>query len=122
MKTRKQIYLEWVSNIEEIIEEVKQYHFKDVHSNDIDTEDFYELVDEQLMEEINGCQDVIYTYKAKEISHAIDIYSAFDCWELTGERFDNWSTVAFASIHDLIQNEININDMINDYLEELIKE
>ena len=61
---------------------------------------------------INDSQFVIYTHKAKEISKTINLYDAFDKSDITGERFADWSQVAFENLYSLIYNEIDVNELI----------
>ena len=114
--TKNEIINDWKGTISDIINEVIKYDFEGSKDAEIlltEREDFNERVNELLWETIDGCQDVIYTYKAKEISERINIYDIFEKWEVTGERFDNWSQCAFANIYDMIQYEININELIS---------
>lgn len=120
MKTKNDIIKEWESVISDIIKEVKEYDFKyNEWSNFVignGKNDFTSRVDELIWEYIDGDQDVIYTYNAKEISGIIGTYDCFDEWELTGEQFKNWSQCAFANIYDLIQENICINKLIRQEL------
>ncbi len=114
--TKNEIINDWKGTISDIINEVIKYDFEESKDAEIlifEREDFNERVNQLLWETIDGCQDVIYTYKAKEISERINIYDIFEKWEVTGERFDNWSQCAFANIYDMIQYEININELIS---------
>ncbi len=117
--TKNMLIEDWTNTIQDIIVEVKEYDFKDDHSDDIQTEDFYEVVNERLWEAIDGSQEVIYTYQAKQVVDALYI-DIFDNDPMTGEQYSNWSHAAFSGIYEMIQEEINIDDMINEYLEELI--
>ena len=105
--TKNQLIQDWTSTIQDIIEDVKEYEFKDDHSDDIQTEDFYEHVNEQLWQAIDGCQDVIYTYNAKKVCDVLDI-DIFGESELTGERYDNWHVAAFDGIYTMINEEISV--------------
>jgi hypothetical protein len=120
MKTKNDIIQEWEFVISDIIKEVKEYDFKyNEWSNFVignGKNDFTSRVDELIWEYIDGDQDVIYTYNAKEISGIIGTYDCFDEWELTGEQFKNWSQCAFANIYDLIQENICINKLIRQEL------
>ena len=120
MKTRNDIIKEWESVITDIIQEVKEYDFKENEWSEFvigdDKYNFLHRVDELIWEYIDGDSDVIYTYNAKEISNIIGKYDCFDEWELTGEQFKNWSQCAFANIYDLIQNNICIEKLIRQEL------
>tara|TARA_R100000951_G_scaffold47768_1_gene40752 strand:- start:54 stop:440 length:387 start_codon:yes stop_codon:yes gene_type:complete len=120
MKTKNDIIKEWESVISDIIKEVKEYDFKyNEWSNFVignGKNDFTSRVDELIWEYIDGDQDVIYTYNAKEISSIIGTYDCFDEWELTGEQFKDWSQCAFANIYDLIQENISIDKLIRQEL------
>lgn len=120
MKTRKQVIEEWKSVISDIIKEVKEYDFKENEWSQFvigdDKYNFISRVDELIWEYIDGDEDVIYTYNAKEISKIIGTYDCFDEWDLTGEQFKNWSQCAFANIYDLIQDNICIEKLIRQEL------
>jgi len=120
MKTRNDIIQEWASVISDIIKEVKEYDFKENEWSQFvigdDKYNFINRVDELIWEYIDGDQDVIYTYNAKEISDIIGTYDCFDEWDLTGEKFANWSQCAFANIYDLIQDNISIEELIRQEL------
>ena len=73
---------------------------------DIDT------LNDQILQMIDGDENVIYTYKAKEISEYIGQYDAFYTSDITGERFDNWSQVAFENIYYLIYENIDIESLL----------
>ena len=114
--TKNEIINDWKGNISDIINEVIKYDFegsKDAQLLVTERNDFNERINDLLWETIDGSQDVIYTYKAKEISEIINIYDIFEKWELTGERFESWSQCAFANIYDMIQHEIDINELIS---------
>ncbi len=66
-----------------------------------------------IYEMINMDENVIYTYKAKEISELIGGYDAFDTSDITGERFENWHQVAFENIYHLIYNDIDIESLLD---------
>lgn len=118
MKTKNDIIKEWTETIEDIIQDVKEYDFKENDWIDFsfgrDRDDFISRVEELIWESIDGNQDVIYTYNAKEISGIIGTYDCFDEWDLTGDKFANWSQCAFANIYDLIQENISIEGLIRD--------
>ena len=120
MKTRNDIILEWESIITDIIQDVKEYDFKENDWSDFiagnDKDEFITKVDELIWEAIDGDQDVIYTYNAKEISGIIGTYDCFDEWDLTGEQFKNWSQCAFANIYDLVQENISVEKLIRQEL------
>ena len=116
--TKNEIINDWKDTISDIINEVIEYDCegsKDVEILVTERNDFNERINDLLWETIDGSQDVIYTYKAKEISEIINIYDIFEEWELTGERFESWSQCAFANIYDLIQNEISIDELITEH-------
>jgi hypothetical protein len=75
--------------------------------NDIDT------LNDLIFEMIDSDENVIYTYKAKQISGIIGEYDAFDTSDISGERFNNWSQVAFENIYHLIYNEIDLESLLN---------
>ena len=120
--TRHAIIQDWKETIYDLIQEVHTYDFNDLTLDDVEhssNDDFRDRLDELIWQTIDGCQDVIYTYKAEEISNIIGTYSAFDTWDtVTGEKFENWSQVAFANIYDLIQDNIDIDELILEYFQE----
>ena len=116
IRTRNDIKEEWIGTIEDIIQDLIKYEFDDFSDTDIlvtNRDDFNNRIEESIFEVLNGDADVIYTHKAKEVINIIDIYDIFDEWELTGERFKDYSSCAFANLYDFIQNEISINDIIS---------
>ena len=115
MKTYNQMVKIWKDAIEDTIKEV--YHYQ--YTEGATPEDMHELVNDQIWETIDSSEDVIYTYQAQKVSEEIGIYGAFDVWELTGERFENWNQVAFASIYDMIQNDIDLISMVEAVHDEL---
>ena len=106
MKTQTEI----IETLENNIIEMVRY---EINQNNLDTvEDIEDSVNDEIFQMIEGMQEVIYTYKAKEISEVIGLYDAFDVSEMTGERFDSWSHVAFENIFELMNNEISISQII----------
>jgi len=107
----------WTATIQDIIEEVKEYEFENMTNDDIYEHfangDFNERVDQLLWEALDGCEEVIYTYQAKQVCEALKV-DIFDTCEMTGERFASWSEAAFSGIYTMIQEEISINDMIDE--------
>ena len=92
--------------INEYTEQIKNL-ILDNEINDIDT------LNDLILEMIDSDENVIYTYKAKQISEIIGQYDAFDTSYDTGERFSNWSDVAFENIYHLIYNEIDLESLLN---------
>ena len=117
MKTQTEI----IETLESSIIEMVRY---EINQNNLDTvEDIEDAVNDGIFELIDGMQEVIYTYKAKEISEIIGIYDAFDESDFSGERFEDWSQVAFANIYQLICDEMDIMGMVETMVEtELNKE
>lgn len=116
IRTKNDIKEEWIGTIEDIIQDLIKYEFDDYSDTDIlvtNRDDFNTRIEEMIWESLNDDQDVIYTHKAKEVINIIDIYDIFDEWDLTGERFKNYSSCAFANLYDFIQNEISIDDLIS---------
>ncbi len=72
-----------------------------------------EQLNELIFEMVDNDENVIYTHKAKQISETIGRYDAFDTSEETGERFDNWSQVAFENIYYLIYEEIDLESLLS---------
>ena len=92
--------------INDYTEQIKDLILKN-EINDIDT------LNDLIFEMIDSDENVIYTYKAKQISETICQYDAFDTSYITGEKFDNWSQVAFENIYHLIYNEIDLESLLN---------
>ena len=108
MYIKNELIEEMSEQITDIINEASEF------TNDFD--DVQETVNERIWEMIDGSEYVIYTHKAREISETIDIYDAFDISDITGERFNNWSEVAFETLYSLIHNEIDVNELIETIL------
>ena len=116
MRTKNDIKEEWIGTIEDIIQDLIKYEFEYSSDTDIlvtNRDDFNTRIEEMIWEALNDDQDVIYTHKAKEIIDIINIYDIFDEWEITGERFKDYSSCAFANLYDFIQNEISIDDLVS---------
>ena len=94
---------EYTSTIKDIIIENK------IKSDDMETLDM--LMHEQLSGDIN----VIITYKAKLLVDVIGHYDAFDTSEMTGERFDSWSDLAYHNLMVLVQDEIDMDVLLNGF-------
>ena len=104
MYTKNELIEQMSEQITDIIKEASEF-----------TKDFDEVeetVNDEIFQMINDSQFVIYTHQAKEISKTINLYDAFDTSDMTGERFDNWSQVAFENLYSLIYNEIDVNELI----------
>ena len=105
MKTKTEI----IETVSDWITETVAY---EIGKRNYDTDSILEVVDEEIYQTIYSMQEVIYTYKAKEISDIIGIYDAFDESDFSGERFEDWSQVAFANIYQLICDELDIMGMV----------
>ena len=106
MNTQAQIIEELESSIIEMI-------FYEINQNNLNSvKDIEDSLTDSIFEMIDSMQEVIYTYKAKEISKIIGLYDAFDTSDLTGERFDNWSQVAFENLYSFIYNEVDVFGLI----------
>tara|TARA_R110002074_G_scaffold239417_1_gene411212 strand:- start:341 stop:676 length:336 start_codon:yes stop_codon:yes gene_type:complete len=108
MYTKNELIQQMSEQITDIINEASEF------TNDFD--DVQETVNDRIWEMIDGSEYVIYTHKAKEISKAINLYDAFDTSDITGERFANWSQVAFENLYALIYNEIDVTELIETIL------
>ena len=108
MYTKNELIEQMSEQITDIINEGSEF------TNDFD--EVEETVNDEIFQMINDSQFVIYTHKAKEISKTINLYDAFDTSDITGERFDNWSQVAFENLYALIYNEIDVNELIETIL------
>ena len=104
MYTKNELIEQMSEQITDIINEASEF------TNDFD--DVQETVNDEIFQMINDSEFVIYTHKAKEISKTINLYDAFDTSDITGERFADWSQVAFENLYSLIYNEIDVNELI----------
>ena len=104
MYIKNELIEEMSEQITDIINEASEF------TNDFD--DVQETVNDRIWEMINNSEYVIYTHKAKEISKTINLYDAFDISDITGERFADWSQVAFENLYSLIYNNIDVAELI----------
>ena len=104
MYTKNELIEQMSEQITDIINEASEF------TNDFD--DVQETVNDEIFQMINDSEFVIYTHKAKEISKTINLYDAFDTSDITGERFADWSQVAFENLYSLIYNEIDVTELI----------
>ena len=104
MYTKNELIEQMSEQITDIINEASEF------TNDFD--DVQETVNDEIFQMINDSQFVIYTHQAKEISKTINLYDAFDTSDITGERFADWSQVAFENLYSLIYNEIDVTELI----------
>ena len=104
MYTKTELIEQMSEQITGIINEASEF------TNDFD--EVEETVNDEIFQMINDSQFVIYTHKAKEISKTINLYDAFDTSDITGERFADWSQVAFENLYSLIYNEIDVTELI----------
>ena len=104
MYIKNELIEQMSEQITHIINEASEF------TNDFD--DVQETVNDEIFQMINDSEFVIYTHKAKEISKTINLYDAFDTSDITGERFANWSQVAFENLYSLIYNNIDVTELI----------
>ena len=104
MYTKNELIEQMSEQITDIINEASEF------TNDFD--DIEETVNDEIFQMINDSQFIIYTHKAKEISKTINLYDAFDISDITGERFADWSQVAFENLYSLIYNNIDVTELI----------
>ena len=104
MYTKNELIEQMSEQITDIISEASEF------TNDFD--DVQETVNDEIFQMINDSEFVIYTHKAKEISKTINLYDAFDTSDITGERFADWSQVAFENLYSLIYNNIDVTELI----------
>ena len=96
--------------IEEYTNDIKNIIIKnDLGSDDIDT------LDKLMREQLIGDRNVIITYKAKQLVEAIGHYDAFDTNEETGERFSDWSDLAYKNLMVLVRDEIDMDVLLNEF-------
>jgi hypothetical protein len=96
--------------IENLINEYSEQIKNLILDNEIE---YIETLNDLIFEMIDGDENVIYTHKAKQISETIGRYDPFDTSEETGERFENWSQVAFENIYFLIYEEIDLESLLS---------
>ena len=99
----------------ELIQEMNEVIIDIINEASEFTKDFEqvsETVNDEIFNMINDSEFVIYTNKAKTISDTINLYGAFDTSDTSGERFEDWSQVAFENLYALIYNEINVDELI----------
>jgi len=104
MYTKNELINQMSEQITDIIKEASEF------TNDIN--EVQDTTNELIWDMINNSQFVIYTHKAKEISKTINLYDAFDTSDITGERFADWSQVAFENLYAFIYNEIDVATLI----------
>tara|TARA_R110000765_G_scaffold420930_1_gene526362 strand:- start:266 stop:601 length:336 start_codon:yes stop_codon:yes gene_type:complete len=104
MYTKNELIQEMSGEITDMINEASEF------TNDFD--EVSETVNDEIFSMINNSHYVIYTYEAKEISKTINLYDAFDTSDISGERFNDWSQVAFENLYAFIYNEINVDELI----------
>ena len=104
MYIKNELIEQMSEQITDIINEASEF------TNDFD--DVQETVNDEIFQMINDSEFVIYTHKAKEISKTINLYDAFDTSDITGERFADWSQVAFENLYSLIYNNIDVTELI----------
>ena len=104
MYTKNELLQQMSEQITDIINEASEF------TNDIN--EVQDTTNELIWEMIDNSQFVIYTHKAKEISKTINLYDAFDTSDITGERFADWSQLAFENLYAFIYNEIDVATLI----------
>jgi len=104
MYTQNELIEQMSEQITDIIKEASEFT--------TDFDEVEETTNERIWEMIDNSQFIIYTHQAKEISKTINLYDAFDTSDITGERFDNWSQVAFENLYAFIYNNIHVNELI----------
>jgi len=113
MYTKNELINQMSEQITDIIKEQIEYVTLSDWGTVYETaEEIEESVNDEIWQMINDSQFVIYTHQAKEISKTINLYDAFDTSDLTGERFSDWSQVAFENLYAFIYNEIDVATLI----------
>ena len=106
--TKKGLLKEMTKAITGIINEISEYNH-----------DINEVQDDVNHEIFGMISDRVYTvdtHKAKEISDTIGLYDAYDISDITRERLNDWSQVAFENLFAFIYNEIDVAEMIETIL------
>ena len=109
MYTKNELINEMWGQITDIINEASD------NTNDIN--EVQDTVNDEIFQMINNSEYIIYTNKAKEISKTINLYDAFDTSDISGERFNDWSQVAFENLYAFIYNEIDVAKLIETTLD-----
>ena len=108
MYTKNELIEQMSEQITDIINEASEF------TNDIN--EVQDTTSDRIWEMINDSEFIIYTHKSKEISYIINLYDAFDISDITGERFSDWSQVAFENLYSFIYNEIDVAVLIETIL------
>lgn len=115
--TKNILVNEWTGTIQDIVNEVIENDFKDHTDGSIlvtERDDLNEKIDQLIWESIDGAEEVIYTYQAKNVCEALQV-DIFDTSAMTGENFNSWSQAAFDSIYTLIQEEDLIDQCVTNH-------
>ena len=113
MYTENELLQQMSEQITDIIKEQIEYVTLSDWGTVYETaEEIEESVNDEIFQMINDSEYVIYTHNAEEISKTISLYDAFGTSDITGERFDNWSQVAFENLYAFIYNEIDVAELI----------
>ena len=115
--TKNILVNEWTGTIQDIVNEVIENDFQDNTDGSIlvtERDDLNEKIDQLIWEGLDGCEEVIYTYQAKDVCEALQV-DIFDTSAMTGENFNSWSQAAFDSIYTLIQEEDLIDQCLTNH-------
>ena len=104
MHTKNELIQEMTEQITDIIKEASEF------TNNINK--VQDTVNDEIFNMINNSEYVIYTNQAKKISETIGLYDVFEISDITEERFNDWSQVAFENLYSFIYNEIDIAELI----------
>ncbi len=101
-------------NYQELIEEYTSDIKDIIINNELKVDDMDRLYD-LMYEQFSGDRNVIITYQAKQLVEAIGHYDAFDTHEETGERFSDWSDLAYENLMVLVRDEIDMDVLLNEF-------
>ncbi len=101
-------------NYQELIEEYTSAIKDIIIENNIKYDDM-ETLDMLMHKELYGDINVIITHKAKQLVDVIGHYDAFDTNEETGERFSDWSDLAYENLMVLVRDEIDMDVLLNEF-------
>lgn len=125
--TKNGLWREWRENVKEIISENIENQISGANEVKViphevkeflDGTEITDGIDSDIWSAIDSSQQVIYTWRAIEVSKAIGQYDAFDFSDITGERFENWSQVAFENLHHLIYQELDFEELMTEAINE----
>ena len=106
----------WEKHISDEIDEIIHWefdNFKDYdESKSQKINEVEDVLQDRLHELIDGSQEVIYTWHAKQVCDTLDI-DPFGESEMTGERYNSWHEAAYDGLYSMIYENIDFDEIIN---------